>query len=53
MLEKFYLSQLALDGKHPYVVALLLVILMVGLRFLLQPFLHSAALLVQIGRAHV
>ena len=46
MLEKFYLSQLALDGKHPYVVALLLVILMVGLRFLLQPFLHSAALLV-------
>ena len=46
MLEKLHLPHLTLTGKYPYVFAFLAVMLMVGLRFLLQPILHSAALLV-------
>ena len=46
MLEKLHLSKLTISGKSPYLFAVLAVFLMAGLRFLLQPILHSAALLI-------
>ena len=46
MLEKLHLSKLTLSLRSPYLFAILAVVLMAGLRFLLQPILHSAALLI-------
>ncbi len=40
------LSKFVLEGKNPYLFAVAVVAIAVGLRWLLQPILHSAAMLV-------